>query len=60
MSETYGREGADVLRVESDQNPSDIGTKPLDAITFAKHLIYLGIMSIQNTRSGNRIGHKML
>ena len=45
MSETYGREDVDVLRVDSESIPSDIGTKPLDLDTFLKPLYYFGLMA---------------
>ena len=45
MSETYARDDAEVQRVESEENPSDIGTKPLDANTMQGHLEYAGIMT---------------
>ena len=47
MSEMYAREDAEVQRVQSEENPSDIGTKPLDFHTTQKHLEDVGILTVE-------------
>ena len=48
LSETFARSDSDLRRVKSEENPSDIGTKALDGVTFEKHLKSLGIVSSDN------------
>jgi hypothetical protein len=45
LGEVFARPDAELLRVASEDNPADIGTKALAVVKFLQHLEFLGIAS---------------